>query len=267
MDSSTIEELIAGIKKIGDEIISWRNDESLKKVREPKEFKTEADFKASSLLKELIRKIDNTAHIISEEDDEFEENRPNAYWLIDPIDGTASWYEGFSGFVTQAAYIENECPVLGIVYAPGLKQMWWGAVGKGAFLNGKPIPKRNVYDFTNGFKLIDNYPEPARIAKTICEGFNVSEYIESGSLGLKSVLIADGTADVFVKDVVIRDWDIAPAHVILKELGCHLSDLDGEEIVFLNTHEKNNGLLVAATSDLALSVVEFIKSKRELDND
>ena len=32
--------------------------------------------------------------------------KKNLYWLIDPIDGTASYANGFDGFVTQAALIK-----------------------------------------------------------------------------------------------------------------------------------------------------------------
>ena len=267
MDFKRLDELIDGVKLIGDKINQWRNDEQLKKIREPKDFKTEADFKASALLKELIFKYDKNAVVISEEDEVFSINRPNAYWLIDPIDGTASWYEGFDGFVTQVAYIVNTTPVLGIVYAPALKKVWWGLAGQGAFLNGHQLnkPKRGHVD---NIRLVDNYPEPRRIAKKLYEGMdNISHYIESGSLGLKSVLVADGGADLFVKDVVIRDWDIAPAYVLLKELDCHLSDLKGKEISFSGVHDKLDGLLVATNSDLANKVIAYIKTKGVIKND
>lgn len=187
--------------------------------------------------------------------------KPSSYWLIDPIDGTASWYEGFTGFVTQIAYIENDLPIFGVIYAPALNKLWWAVKDRGAFLNDNKLPKCRTELFDSGFRLIDNYPEPKRIAKTISEGMVVKNYIESGSLGLKSVLVADGSADLFVKDVLIRDWDIAPAYVILNELGCHLSDLKGESILFTGSHEKNNGLIVAANVSLARKVVDFISSK------
>lgn len=265
MDSNLVNGLIDGLKAIGDEINEWRYDEKNKVVHEPKQFKTEADFKANQAIKDLILSFDKTATIISEEDNEFDASKPPSYWLIDPIDGTASWYEGFNGFVTQIAYIQDGVPIFGVICAPALNNTWWAIKDKGAYLNGNALHTRQAESFEHGFSLVDNYPKPKRIAKILYEGMSVKEYIESGSLGLKSVLVADGTADVFIKDVLIRDWDVAPAHVILNELGCHLSDLQGQPILFTGLHEKNDGLLVAANSSLAQEVVSFI-GRRSQEN-
>lgn len=263
MDSNLVNSLIDGLKAIGDEINEWRYDEKNKIVHEPKQFKTEADFKANQAIKNLILSLDKTAIIISEEDNEFYVSKPPSYWLIDPIDGTASWYEGFDGFVTQIAYIQDGVPIFGAICAPALNSLWWAIKDKGAYLNDSTLHTRQAESFKDGFSLVDNYPKPKRIAKVVYEGMSVTEYIESGSLGLKSVLVADGSADVFAKDVLIRDWDIAPAYVILNELGCHLSDLKGQPILFTGSHEKNNGLLVAANFSLAQQVVDFIGSKAQ----
>jgi len=260
MDSKIRSVLIDGVIDIGNQINQWRNNEQVKKIRNPKDFKTEADFKADLLLRELILKYDKKGCIISEEDDDFSIDRPEFYWLIDPIDGTASWYDGFKGFVTQIAYIQYGIPVFGIIYAPALKNIWWGSAGVGAFKNGKQIEKPKNEDIAN-VKLIDNYPEPRGIAKKIFEGLDKHvQYIESGSLGLKSVLVADGSADLFVKDVIFRDWDVAPAYVLLKELGCFITDKDGNELSFSGQHEKLNGLLVSSSSKLSNYVTAFIKT-------
>lgn len=262
MDFNIIHQLIDEIRNIGDIINSWRSIEDYRKIRDQKLFKTEADNKANFLLKELILKFDSNSRIISEEDASFIKKKPNTYWLIDPIDGTSSWYEGYNGFVTQIAYIENGIPTLGIVYAPALKKIWWGILGHGAFLNGKMLSKPKI-DFNTLVKLIDNYPKPMRISKMLFEGlkFNI-KYVESGSIGLKSVKIADGSANLFVKDVVFRDWDIVPPYVLLKELDCHISDLDGNQLEFKGSHEKFNGLLVASNYNLAYEVLKFIKINR-----
>ncbi|KDE41157.1 Inositol-1-monophosphatase [Nitrincola lacisaponensis] len=259
MDFDDISELVNGVKAIGDEINSWRSDAFFLQIREPKAFKTEADLRASALLNELIKRFKKNAVVISEEDAGFSDIRPDSYWLIDPIDGTASWYEGFPGFVTQICYIQKGIPEIGIIYAPALEKLWLGIVGKGAFLNGTRLEKRDGELFDSGFVLVDNFPEPKRISKIIYDNFNVIRYIESGSLGLKSLLVADGTSDLFVKDVVIRDWDVAAASVILNELGCYISDLEGNPINYYGSHEKNKGLLVAANAKLANTIIQFTR--------
>ena len=262
MDSNIIVKVLKGMESIGNQIDKWRFEESARKINEPKEFKTEADIRANLLIKKLIFSVDETAEIISEEDCCFNLERPNSYWLLDPIDGTASWYDGYDGFVTQIAYIKDSIPVFGVICAPVLKKVWWGIRGQGAFLNGKQLNKRNKNLADTGLTLIDNYSTPRNIAQEIYKLKNVSSYIESGSLGLKCVLVADGTADIFVKDVIVRDWDLAPAYVILQEVGSQMSDLSGKCIPFNGDREKRNGLLVSANIVVNDLVVEFIKKKK-----
>jgi fructose-1,6-bisphosphatase/inositol monophosphatase family enzyme len=244
----------AQFKDIGNQIAEWRNDEKLRTVLEPKEFKTAADKKAHQLICNLIQALFGKVIILSEEEDIKEGNRPTKYWLIDPIDGTASWYNGFDGFVTQAAYIENDIPIYGIVYAPVLNKLWSAIKNKGAFLNGIQITSTHT---NNLITLIDNYPEPRRIAKTIFNQLPIDNYIECGSLGLKSCMVADGTADLFVKDIVIRDWDIAPIITIMEELNGLITDLQGNKIELKNSFIKTNGLVVTRSAQLLSNIVNL----------
>lgn len=254
-------DIIKGIKLIGDSINIWRSDKNKRRVLDPIEFKTEADIKAHDLINKLILSVDKKAFIVSEEDIPAIKKKPNEYWLIDPIDGTASWFEGYDGFVTQVAYIVNNIPVFGVIYAPALDKIWWAESGKGAFLNGVKLNSSNQSISKDNLKLIDNYPSPQHIAKKVSNMLGVTDYIESGSLGLKCALVADGSADIFVKDVIIRDWDIAPAFVILQEVGGFISDLKGEPIPFYGDHDKNNGLLVASTPQVGNLVVDFLNNQ------
>jgi 3'(2'), 5'-bisphosphate nucleotidase len=244
----------AKFKEIGNQIAEWRNDEKLRRILEPKEFKTVADKKAHQLIFNLIQTLFGEVPILSEEEEIKDGIRPDKYWLLDPIDGTASWYDGFDGFVTQAAYIEYDIPIYGIVYAPVLGKLWSAIKNKGAFLNGIKLTNIKV---KNRINLIDNYPEPRRIAKTICNQLPIDNYIECGSLGLKSCMVADGTADLFVKDVVIRDWDIAPIITIMEELNGFITDLQGNKIELKNSFIKTNGLVVTRSAQLLTDIVNL----------
>lgn len=260
MNAINLQKLMNGIRKIGDKIRNWREDEELRNILDPISFTTKADYKASNLLKDLIQTLDKGAIIVSEEDSFFNANRKKPYWIIDPIDGTASWFNGFNGFVTQVAYIENEEPIIGIIYAPVLDKMWHGVKGQGAFLNSKRI-NCNSDKANNKLSLVDNYPNPRGISKKVFDSMALSYYLESGSLGLKSVLVADGTADIFVKDVIVRDWDIAPAYVIIKEVSGKMCDLNGSDIKFSGAYEKNKGLLVTRNSQVAQAVIDTLNAE------
>ena len=77
-------------------------------------------------------------------------------------------------------------------------------------------------------------------------------------MGLKAVLVADGTADLFVKDVVVRDWDLAPAAVILKEVNGVLLQADGKDYPFSDSFEKDIGFVIARDEKLSSEVISYL---------
>ena len=189
------------------------------------QFKAEADRMAHDQLIEALDALTPGVPVVSEEDAFHDRARPSDYWLIDPIDGTASYAGGFDGFVTQAALIRENAPILAAVHAPALGLNYRAQQGRGASLNGQLLdigtgdPDRAV--------LIDNYPEPRASALAAFHELSMTGYVESGSIALKICRVADGTADLFFKDVILRDWDVAPGELILSEAGGTLTGIDG----------------------------------------
>lgn len=257
--------VMALMEEVGRQIVAWRTDSALRHLHSEVDFKTEADRRAHDLICDGLTRLYQDVGIISEESPVHNSVRPDAYWLIDPIDGTASWYHGFDGFVTQAAFIEKGVPKFGVVHAPVLGKTWTAVKGGGACVNGRPLPM-----LISGERLIvtDNTREPHGVSQDIVALLDATGYLESGSLGMKSVLVADGAADLFVKDVCVRDWDIAPAAVILHEVGGHLLLADGSPYVFDGAFEKSNGFIVARDAALmGRAVRAFAQSKNSSSND
>lgn len=248
------------MEDVGRQVVAWRTEAPSRHLHSEADFKTEADRRAHNLICDGLTRLYPDVEIISEESPTHDDARPDVYWLIDPIDGTASWYHGFDGFVTQAAYIEYGVPLFGIVHAPIAGKTWTAMRGGGAYLNGRPLPM-----LASGERLIvtDNTREPHGVSQDIVALLHATGYLESGSLGLKSVLVADGSADLFVKDVCVRDWDIAPAAVILHEVGGRLSLADGLPYVFNGAFEKPDGFIVARDAALMRRAVRaFAQSKK-----
>ncbi len=252
------------MKQVGYQIASWRNHQEFRRLYSEEEFKTEADRRAHNLINEGLEFLFPGVAIISEEGEVHSQNRPEIYWLIDPIDGTASWYNGFSGFVTQAAFIFEGSPIFGVIHAPISAKIWSSVKGSGAYLNGK---RMSILMPRERLILTDNTPKPHGIAEKIANLLPVTNYLESGSLGLKSVLIADGTADLFVKDVCVRDWDLAPAAIILEEVHGYLRMANGSPYVFDGSYQKNGGFIVARDEQLLQkAVAAFAQSRNENEN-
>lgn len=248
--------LVASMRSLGRDLLEWRRDDAARSVLSPRDLKLQADRWAHERLSDTLREQWPDVPIVSEEDAHHAEARPGRYWLIDPIDGTASWLHGFPGFVTQAALIEDAIPVAGFVFAPALDRFYTGMSGRGAWLDDVRLtpPLRRARLAT-----VDNTPAPHGIVARLMQHLPIADYVESGSLGLKCCLVASGVADVFVKDVRVRDWDLAPAAAIFREIGACLMTPDGAGYRFEGPWEKTEGFIAARDGDLAGRVAEAIK--------
>jgi fructose-1,6-bisphosphatase/inositol monophosphatase family enzyme len=226
------------IYDLGKKLESYQINKKYFKILKKTKFKTKVDLIMHVNLSKILKKFIN-CKIVSEETN-LPKSIPDKFWLIDPLDGTRSFVNGFDGYVIQGCYIKYKKPTLSFVFAPRKNLFWHAEFGKGAFLNGKLLKKNNNLKYI----LVDNYPKPKGIAKTIFERLDMKKYIECGSIGLKCCLVASNMANLFVKDIKFYDWDIMPANLILKELNYFISDLKGNIIKLSNDLKKNNGLIV-----------------------
>jgi 3'(2'), 5'-bisphosphate nucleotidase len=246
------------VRDLGHEMLGWRGTNKIDGKWEGTQLKTAADFAAHAYLSERLTKLEPNIPVVSEEDEASKLSvRPDRYWLIDPIDGTASFAHGFDGFVTQVALMEAGQPVLAAIFAPVFDQLYLARRGGGATVNGRslklnPDPARKV--------LIDNYPSATGIAAALFEALQCTDYVECGSIALKICRVADGTADIFCKDVPVRDWDIAAPSLILGEAGGWLECPDGTPYVFDNHWEKA-GIVATHSSVMAQTVTHWIRQR------
>lgn len=218
------------LRSVGEALIKLRAEGPIAgHWADASQFKADADRIAHDMLVNGLNEMTQDIPVISEEDEPSQaRTRPEQYWLIDPIDGTASYAGGYDGFVTQAALMQNDRPVLSGIYAPANDIFYDAEQGKGARVNGSPL-RLSGKTTQGGPTLIDNYPEPRATGAAAYEQMGFHRYVESGSISLKICRVADGTADLFFKDVILRDWDVAAPALILTEAGGTLTNISGRE--------------------------------------
>ena len=69
--------------------------------------------------------------VVSEEGDAHDLDA-TTYWLVDPLDGTKDFLAANGEFTVNIALIEDGRPVLGVVYAPALDELYAGVAGHGS---------------------------------------------------------------------------------------------------------------------------------------
>ncbi len=250
-----INEIKIIVQEVGQLLLDWRSREIFDGNWQGTQFKARVDLMAHNELEERLRCLDPAIPIISEENPaSLCRNRPALYWLIDPIDGTASFVHGFDGFVTQVALVEDGEPVMSAIYAPVSQSLYWAQQGKGSFRNKQRL---TLVDNCGALTtLIDNYPEPRGVAGQIFNDFGLLSYIECGSIALKICMVAAGRADLFVKDVVVRDWDLAAPQLVIEESGGVLNYINGTKPVYKDTFE-HTGIIATRSDKISQRIVEW----------
>ena len=151
-------------------------------------------------------------------------------WIVDPIDGTSNFARGGTRWCVSIGLIEDRTPLLGVLFAPALGEMFAGRRGGGATLNDRPIHAAATSEATRAMVEIGWSPrrqdsEYQRIVAALMASGSMVRSGGSGAMGLADV--ACGRLDGYV-EAHINLWDVAGGLAILAEAGATVSAfLDG----------------------------------------
>lgn len=230
MDKKIKKVAIEAVKKSGDLAYSlWKNFDRKKIMMKPQcEVVTEADLVSEKNIIGSIRKNFPLHNIISEESG-WTKTDSDYTWVLDPIDGTTSFTMHSPLWCISLAVACRDELILGIVYAPVLKEFFIAEKGKGAKLNGKKI----TVSGTKGGKLLNTYCH-ARNIKDIKRMLKYYSYQKSncsncqqlGSAAIELAYTACGRVDNFVA-FGANSWDVAAGALLVREAGGRVTDFAG----------------------------------------
>ena len=145
-------------------------------------------------------------------------------WVMSPIESTLKSAHKFKHKAISLALVYENDPLLGIVYIPSTKELYYAQKDKGAFLNGVPIKVSSE--------------SPDRLPNTILDTNPTS------SAAIHICKIAAGKSEMYLRDK-IRPWDIAAAKCILEEAGGRITTTRNDIITYYHKTDilATNGLL------------------------
>src|SRR3981081_3361610 len=97
---------------------------------------TLADLDSQRVIIEGLTEVTPDVPILSEESAQapWDERKTwRELWVVDPLDGTREFVKRNGEFTVNIALVQEHEPVLGVVAAPALGLLYWGAAGAGAF--------------------------------------------------------------------------------------------------------------------------------------
>lgn len=71
-------------------------------------------------------------------------------WVIDPIDGTANFVRGIPAWCVVIACARDGETEVGVIHEPSTDETFYGRLGGGAFLDGKPIKASDATSLSEG---------------------------------------------------------------------------------------------------------------------
>ncbi len=208
---------------------------------------TEADFLVDRFLKEKLAALVPEAAWLSEETADTDARLSNNLVLIvDPIDGTRAFVNGDATWAIAVGLVSAGRPVLGVIYAPALKETYVATKGQGAFLNGQAIAvsKRPSIDAEA------RVSGPSPLASNLhAAGMQFALQPKIPSLAMRIARVASGHLDAAFASEHAHDWDIAAADLILDEAGGILASLQDGPLIY-NRRDTRHGLLTAAPAQI-----------------
>ena len=219
---------------------------------------TEADLASNKIIINSLSKLSSDIPILSEESLVDWDVRKNwsKYWLVDPLDGTKEFINQRAEFTVNIALIENNEPVLGVIYAPALSILYYACKNNGSYKlscdqkiislsDSTQIQTRHKKSSDHLYVFKSRSHSNDEFESWVENNFDNYELIQKGS-SIKFCEIAEGKADLYPRFGSTSEWDIAAGHIILKEAGGEIKSIDDEKILYNNKESVINPHFIAS---------------------
>jgi 3'(2'), 5'-bisphosphate nucleotidase len=161
----------------------------------------------------------------------------NAFFLVDPLDGTKEFVNRRTDFTVNIALIRNRIPEIGVVFAPCTGRFFCGRPGYAealwvgedfAVVARQPIAARApVAPLAVVASRSHNTPETEAYIRRLGQ----AEIVSVGS-SLKFCLVAAAEADVYPRFGRTMEWDTAAGDAVLRAAGGMTRKLDGSPLTY-----------------------------------
>ncbi|WP_117235629.1 3'(2'),5'-bisphosphate nucleotidase CysQ [Vibrio maerlii] len=188
---------------------------------------TSADLAAHKFIVERLSNLTPDIPVLSEEaaDISLEKRAQwSRYWLVDPLDGTQEFIARSGDFATIIALVENNEPIMGVVYGPVSGVTYYAYKGKGAWkipdMNESVRIKTHKHEHQSQSiaMAISRRQDINSITTRLSSAWNY-ELVPLGSAALKACLVAEGAVDCYLRLGPTGEWDTAATQCITQEAG------------------------------------------------
>lgn len=142
-------------------------------------------------------------------------------WIIDPLDGTREFSEvPRTDWAVHVALVADSRPVAGAVALPGLGLL---------FSTAEPQPLAPLH--ASRPRLIVSRTRPPAAAVHVADGLG-ADLVEMGSAGAKTMAVLRGECEIYAHSGGQYEWDSCAPAAVAAAAGCHVSRINGDELLY-----------------------------------
>ena len=192
---------------------------------------TNADKESESYIIDKISKKFPNHQILCEESNAINADGTSFKWIVDPLDGTTNFSHDYPLFgISIALEVEGKV-ILGVVYDPLHKELFYATKEGGAYLNGKAIKVSKIDSLNKslvatGFGYDIRYNPGKSIDYFAKMLLKTQAMRRDGSAALDLCYVASGRFDAFY-ELRLYPWDVAAGSLIVEEAGGEITDYQG----------------------------------------
>lgn len=194
---------------------------------------TKADIASENKIISIIKNKFPGHSILAEESGE-EMHKSDYCWVIDPLDGTNNFYHKFPMFCVSIALYKKGKPLIGVVFDPLKKELFYAEKDEGAFLNNKKIKVSGANKLSKSLLALGFYYERGLLMRKSLDQMerffyeNIHGIRRTGSAALDICYTACGRLDGFW-ELYLNPWDYAAGSLIVMEAGGRITDTQGRK--------------------------------------
>ncbi|WP_412559607.1 3'(2'),5'-bisphosphate nucleotidase CysQ [Winogradskyella sp. MIT101101] len=232
-------------------------------IKDDKSPLTEADKKANDVINSYLKSTG--IPIISEENRRIDyaiRKNWDTCWIVDPVDGTKEFIKRNGEFTANIALVEHGRPLLGVIYVPAIKRLYFADVQKELAYSADLPSHGSSIDMVDAIAKPLKPKTPSNSVEVVGSRSHMSQetmdFVEkikstgkevnivSKGSSLKFCLVAEGNADIYPRFAPTMEWDTAAGQAICNAVGIKVISEDTKEALLYNKENLLNPWFVVS---------------------
>lgn len=203
--------------------------EIVRETKEDKSIVTRADKESEDAIKKIISE-NFPSHSFLGEETGLTKKASNYTWHVDPLDGTRNFANGIPFFAVSLAMELGGEVIVGVVYNPAMKTIFYAEKGKGAYWNDKKISvsgdDANTCIVT--VSVVRNESD-RKLGRALAHSLRevVSSTRNFGCTALDLSFVARGNLEATIQ-LGWYTYDFAAGTLLVEEAGGKITNLEGD---------------------------------------